>query len=264
MFELHKNEYYRINEVFQDISHSHPIVYSVLEGNQPGKVFIDDIKNPRTALLYPTNSFFYIAGDEKNNEFLQEIKKLIFEDLLVNNEDELVLFAFSKKWRDKLDELLGDKESVKIERRDFDFIKTKFKEKRLDLDKGLPKGYKLIKINKEVANQIGIIKSWGNIEGFMNKGIGYCIVKGDKVVSSCYSIYIGNKMAEINIHTNENHREKGLATAVVISFIEECLSRGIKPNWSCWPFKEASLKLAKKLGFVEKKDVVAHYWSRNI
>jgi hypothetical protein len=36
--------------------------------------------------------------------------------------------------------------------------------------------------------------------------------------------------------------------------------KGLKPNRACWPEREASRALARKLGFEEKPDVPALLW----
>ena len=54
---------------------------------------------------------------------------------------------------------------------------------------------------------------------------------------------------EIDIHTKEKYRRRGLAHYAASAFIEECLARGLRPNWECWWDNEPSVSLAKKLGF---------------
>jgi len=68
---------------------------------------------------------------------------------------------------------------------------------------------------------------------------------------------VGGGQAEISVDTNEEYRNRGLATITCAAFIEYSVSLGLIPNWSCWDFRTASIALAKKLGFIERtNDVV--------
>jgi RimJ/RimL family protein N-acetyltransferase len=42
------------------------------------------------------------------------------------------------------------------------------------------------------------------------------------------------------------------------------LDRYLEPHWACWPEREASIALAKKLGFEEAQDVPAYYWREDL
>ena len=78
------------------------------------------------------------------------------------------------------------------------------------------------------------------------------------------SVFIGGGQAETDICTCEGYRRKGFAMACASAFIDECLSRGLFPAWSCWPFRTESAALARKLGFEEKGAADAHFWAENM
>jgi RimJ/RimL family protein N-acetyltransferase len=89
-------------------------------------------------------------------------------------------------------------------------------------------------------------------------------MKDDELAVVCSSVCVGGIEAEIDIFTDEKYRQQGLATIAACAFIEESLSRNLTPNWACWPEREASVALAKKLGFVEQLDAPAHLWAEDL
>lgn len=265
MFELKAKEYKKVVHLFQDIDHNISIIFSIIEGTSKGIIYVDDLDNPKTVFICPEDSFFYIAGDENNDKFNDMLYTLIFEDILgKSNGGELVLFPLSEGWKDKLGELFKNKGAITIDRKTFSFDEVEFKTNKINISEKLLDGYDLRAIDKEVANKINITKSWESIDEFLDKGIGYCIMKDNEIVSACYSIYVGKGEAEVDIFTDEKHMGQGFGKIVATSFIDNCISRGLIPSWSCWPFREASRALAKKLGFQEKEDIKAYYWSPNM
>lgn len=120
----------------------------------------------------------------------------------------------------------------------------------------IPKGLKIVNINNELAQEIGVDLS---LCDFDKLHFGKCLMSGDNILSYCYSIFLSHDEAEIDVKTIESDRLNGYATLVVKEFINECIDRGIKPNWACWPYNESSIKLALKVGFKEDGFAKAHF-----
>jgi RimJ/RimL family protein N-acetyltransferase len=245
VIELERSEFALAAPLFADIDHNVPIVFAVLEGTAAGRVFVDRAKQPRAAFVTVSGAFSYVAGDETGDAFGRELVALVFDDLLPSQEEqELVLFAFTDGWRATLDQLLAPKGAIRIHRKTFAFDATRAPNVRLWRD-GVPAGYRM----EPTALAGG------------DPRFGVRLLKDDKVVGECTAVFVGRGEAEIDIHTDENHRNLGLGALTASAFLEECLARGLRPNWTCWPEREASIALAKKLGFVEKEDVPAHLWA---
>jgi predicted GNAT family acetyltransferase len=73
------------------------------------------------------------------------------------------------------------------------------------------------------------------------------------VVSLCYAAAVADGLAEVDVATDPEFRERGLAGVVTRQFIRECLSRGVAPTWDCFEYNAGSMKLARKIGFVEMR-----------
>jgi GNAT superfamily N-acetyltransferase len=248
MIELKPSEFAVVVPLFADIEHSVPIVFPALEGSAAGRVFVDRADPPRSAFLAVSGAFSYVAGDETDAVFGRDLVALIFDDLLPSQEEqELVLFAFTDGWRKKLDQLLTPKGAIRIHRKTFAFDATRAPNVRLWRD-GVPAGYRMESTTLAVGDP----------------RFGVRLMKGEAVISECTAVFVGRGEAEIDIHTDENHRKLGLGTLTASAFLEECLARGLRPSWTCWPEREASIALAKKLGFVEQDDVPAHLWAPDL
>jgi RimJ/RimL family protein N-acetyltransferase len=248
MIELKRSESALAGPLFAGIDHNVPIVFSVLEGTAAGRVFVNDPGRPRSAFVAVGGAFSYVAGDETDDAFGRELVPLIFDDLLPSQEDqELVLFAFTDAWRARLDLLLAPKGAIRIHRKAFSFDAAHAPDFRLWRSR-MPAGCRM--------------ESIGLVEG--DPRFGVRLMEGHEVVSECTAVFVGRGEAEIDIHTDENHRQLGLGTLTASAFLEECLARGLRPSWTCWPEREASIALAKKLGFVEQDDVPAHLWAADM
>lgn len=245
MIELEQPEFALAAPLFAGIDHNVPIVFSVLEGTAAGRVFVDDAGRPRSAFVVVGGAFSYVAGDETDDAFSQALVSVIFDDLLPSQEEqELVVFAFTDVWRAKLDTLLTPKGAIRIHRKAFSFGAASVPDFRSWRSR-VPAGCRM--------------ESIGLVEG--DPRFGVRLMKDDVVLSECTAVFVGRGEAEIDVHTDENHRNLGLGTLTASAFLEECLARGLRPSWTCWPEREASIALAKKLGFVEKDDVPAHLWA---
>jgi len=261
MLEMDASQFQRVIPLFRQIEHSIAIVFSVLEGNSPGRVFVDKLDQPSCAFLFPEGTFYYIAGDEKNDAFCHSVHQLLFEKLLPDaDEKEIILFAFNDAWRICLDNLLKENGAIRIYRKMFDFNADRYADFCKN-QKGIPAGMCLRPMGPELAERYPQFQA---VVDPGSKRFGYCLVNGEEIVSECSSIFVGNGEAEIDIHTAEAYQGRGYALLVASALIDECQERGLRPNWACWPERQASLALAKKLGFEEKPDVPAHLWAEEM
>ncbi|MCA9977564.1 MAG: GNAT family N-acetyltransferase [Anaerolineales bacterium] len=257
MIEIDLSNYNKVIPLFRHIDHSIAIVFAVLEGNSPGRVFVANASQPTSAFLFPEDSFYYITGNADDDAFCQSVRHLLFDEILPNAaEKEMILFSFNNIWRQRLDELLQEKGVIRIHRKMFDFNPEKHAAYR-KTQKAIPDGMHLQPIDAELAERF---PNYHSVIDLHSKRFGYCLMDGENIVSECNAIYVGGGEAEIDIHTTEEYQGKGYAQLVASKFIEACQIKGLRPNWSCWPERQASWALAKKLGFEERPDVPAHLW----
>lgn len=261
MQELASNQFHIVSSLFNKIDHNIAVVHSVIEGKSPGRIFVNRVDAPTAAYLIFEGAFHYIGGTPANDAFNQAIISFLFEQFLPEQaEKELVLFAFTTAWREKLDALLHPYGAITIHRKIFRFDYARF-QVHAGWREQIPDGFTLKHIDAELAEKHPDFKS---IVDANTKRFGVCLMRGDEIAAVCSAVCVGGSEAEIDIFTDEKYRQQGLATIVACAFIEESLSRKLTPNWACWPERKASVALAKKLGFVEQFDVPAHLWAEDL
>jgi RimJ/RimL family protein N-acetyltransferase len=93
----------------------------------------------------------------------------------------------------------------------------------------------------------------GSTEQFLRTGLGACLLLGDEIVAEAYAPYIGPGSAEVGVVTPERHRGQGYATLAVASLGAMLAARGLAMYWSCDADNDPSIRVAEKLGFVDRR-----------
>jgi RimJ/RimL family protein N-acetyltransferase len=253
MHLLSQNNYFKVIPLFESFDYNKGVIFSVIEGNSVGKIYVDNLEAPKSAFLYPLNSFYYIAGDYDNQLFNSELYNLTTNFFKREGDhNEIIIFSCNEEWRNTLD-LLFEKNNIKrIKRTIFNFNKFNFEKLNIVENESI------VDFDENIIKNIGIANSWISIEKFFNNGIGKALLFNNEIISACYSIYYGNNEMEIDVFTHEKYQKKGFAKLVAYKFISKCLENNFIPAWSCWSYKESSKKLAFKLGFEEIADIDAH------
>ncbi|WDH95466.1 GNAT family N-acetyltransferase [Paenibacillus urinalis] len=219
--------------------------YSVLDNYITGEIVADE----SSALIGTSSGIYVVVGDEKNDNFLDLLMNK-FRSRTVSNQ-RFTLFSLSENWDNKIMELIGT-ELKQLQRLSFKFNEKNFM--KLSKTK-LPDKFLLNKINEEALHENRrfnipyIIKYWGTVENFTEKGFGFSVTQNNVNAGECVSIFSSLEFAEIDIITNEHFRGKGVAQCTSEAFILECLNRTLTPRWDCDIYNHASINLAKKLSF---------------
>lgn len=109
----------------------------------------------------------------------------------------------------------------------------------------------------ELAWSEGIFDSYGDRNGFLDRGLGYCIAENDKIVAVCLAYSTSPQGIEIEVDTDPEYQGRGLGKIVSAQFIQACLNQGAQPVWDAT--NPASGKIAEALGFRLKNGYDALY-----
>jgi RimJ/RimL family protein N-acetyltransferase len=130
----------------------------------------------------------------------------------------------------------------------------------------VPEGYKMVRIDEALFSRDDLegtetmrewlLGDWRAAAYFDRQEIGFCMVRGDELVSWCASEHIcepipgSGKMCHISIYTREGYRKQGFATLVASATVERCVESGIdQVGWHCWESNVASAATAERVGF---------------
>ena len=228
MQELLSSEFDRVRPIYDKIEDSRAIVFSVIEGNTPGRIFVDRTDHPATAVLRFSGGEIYLGGRADDESLNREIVALLFTELAPPR-SKLLVFSFSEAWKLALDELLANHGVRRVVRETFELSPELFGERHTGWRSRLPEEFRLERMDRRLAleSDSGLDFLWGGIDNFIARAFGYCVLKDGHVVSRCSPVALGDRRFETGIGTVEPYRRRGLATAAACGFIEHCLEEGL-------------------------------------
>jgi hypothetical protein len=258
MHELSETEYKLVLPIYESITDNRAHVFGVIEGNNPGRVFVDDKQSPTAALI--ATGWCFLGGNAANDGFNSALKTLLEADIMPNVEDgHVLIYSFSDAWKDVLDELLGEYGVRRVDRTVLDLDPALFKQRYTDWRQQIPEAYRVQRIDCALAESVAeTLNTWAGIDHFLSGGYGFCVLNGDKIVSKCQTVYVGGGFAETAISTEEPYRRQRLGTLAACAYIEHGLAQGVLAEWGCF-YNKASGFMAEKLGFVNRRDVKLNY-----
>ena len=102
---------------------------------------------------------------------------------------------------------------------------------------------------------VWIADPWGGPTGLAASGLAWGAFEEAALVSVAAPFFVGDRFEDIGVVTEAPHRGRGLSLACAGEVAREIRQRGRTPSWSTSPDNEASLSVARKLGFeVDRED----------
>ncbi len=237
--------------------------YAVCQGINPGRVFVDCLDHPRTALLWSPLGYYLLAGDPDQPADLSAISQALTQVFVpasqASGESSFILIPSHAGWKEHLSRLLPGREIIESYRRPFTFDRARFATLG-DWRARIPAGLHLQTLDAALGQRVGVLVGWASPEDYQAHGLGFALLDGETTASLCCSVIASREKVEIEVHTAENYRRQGLATICAAALIEACLQRGLLPNWECFWENEPSTALAQHLGFSPLPDYPVYYW----
>lgn len=259
MLKLNQNEYKKVRNIFKELGFN-IVIKSVIDGNTPGEIYVDNAAEPKTALIWDKMSELLIEGEANNDEFNREVNKLIQEKLKPSAAERYIPcfdFYYTKEFEKKLDTLLQQENCARIYRNVYEFSEVK-----INWRENISKECSMVIIDeklfdrKELKNIEGVqgwvYSFWKSISDFKAKGIGYCLIKEDAIVSWCLSVFVSENNFEFGLETVEEYRGKGYGKLTAAACMEYCVENNIIPFWQCNKDNISSNKVSESLGFEKK------------
>jgi RimJ/RimL family protein N-acetyltransferase len=270
MNELNPAEFARVRPLFQGFDYSLSI-HAAIDGNNPGRIFVDNMQHPRTALALTIEGYL-LAGDDTNpvtNATLSYLlKERIFSgEVFVNGNESISLAVHPETWEARLPELIPGYEVEKLER--YHYLCRSVK---LDWRSSLPEGYSVRRLDRGLLHDAQLVfpealrewmdieEIWWTEENFLEKGVSFVVLHENKVVAWCTPDCVSGDRIDVGIITQREHRRRGLASIAVAATVEHCLNSGFSAvGWHCNAINVASWKTAEKVGF-ERNRTYAYYY----
>lgn len=264
MYELRQGDYESVRPLFEPLRF-HLTSAAVLDGNNPGRVFVDDAARPRTAFMLSPEGC-YLAGDPDNGAFNRAFnRRVVSERALGDDVRVLFLVIHPERWRDRLVGLLAPHAPMTMERRHYVCRAVRY-----DWRTHLPEGCEVQRIDRALLDSSRLTvpdhvmgwmeNNWGSIDRFLRDGFGFVTVSEGAIVSWSLTDCVSRSQCEIGIRTVPAHRRRGLATATATAAVEHALSHGFTTvGWHCPEDNVGSIGTAEKVGFRRERDYAAYY-----
>jgi RimJ/RimL family protein N-acetyltransferase len=251
--ELKPQEFPAVLPLYRSMNVSFPLISAVIQQQQRGQIFVDQSGNPKAALVVTAFGFISYLAFGQNRIFDDELSQL-FASTGAFKPAYLLWYSPHENWQEKLN-TLGSNLVRRRER-----IRFEFRPERADYLSqagNYPSTFQLRDLDAELiqkTEKFGLnidSRFWSSAADFSQNGMGICLLVEGEVLSLCYAAAIVDGLAEVDVVTAPEHRGQGLAVIVTQQFIRKCLSSNILPTWDCFADNHGSLRLARRLGFIE-------------
>lgn len=254
IYELQASEFNKCKPLIHEQRHVE--VRAIVEGNNPGRIFVDDPAAPRTALVWFGNQDgFAFIGDPENEAFNQNINKY-FEDVIIPEAKKLDLqwfegFGDDSAWDATIEQVFKNRQLDASNQKVYMLNKQNYK----DVHTPISPEYEIVKMTQEMLKtsknqdflQKKIKEFWTSADDFINKGIGYCAIYNNEIVSVCFSGFVADQIHGIDIETLKEHQGNKLAQILAHSFVRDCIENDQIPYWDCMEVNKPSIAVAEKI-----------------
>jgi RimJ/RimL family protein N-acetyltransferase len=263
IYRLDRRAYARTRPLFTKLDHQLTAM-AVIEGSCPGSIWVDGIAQPRTAFMASPEGH-YLVGYEGNAAVNRALNQLIMCTLLGTGRngqqvEVIVLVCHPEAWERELDVVLAGR--VPIPERRWHY---RLERSLVDWRNQVPEGFSIERLDQPLLDRPGLgvpehvilwmKHNWGSMEDFFQRGLGFCAVHENQIVSWCLTDCTSGSACEIGIRTLPEYRRRGLATVTVAATVDECRAQGLTTiGWHCHETNLGSRGVAEKVGFEKVRE----------
>lgn len=230
MLKLNVNQIESVIHLFRSIEGALWFVEQVKSGH--GSIFVNDENDFKTAFMTTDSSEYFFVGEYKE-PFLIEAITYIKQQIIPHHNEPIGFFYFdSNQWQQALLDKLADYEDPRYSR----YLTRQYYRLNVPYYQSLKKTRNLL----DPMYQMSIEK-----ENTLSAKVYYQSIEIAHAIDNGQALGV----MDIDVYTHPEHRKQGLALLTTTTLIDHCLEKGIIPQWGCWTVNEASVSLAKKLGF---------------
>jgi hypothetical protein len=201
MYELSKTEYNKVLLLFENLKVDRLAISKVIKGDYLGRIFVDHEEKPKAALVFTGSC--YLGGEARNADFNEQLKHLLTTEILPGLGGEpLFIFSTTDEWKDTVNEWLTNYDVIRIKRYKFELDPERFKEHEGWRGRA-PEGNDVKKVDHTLVRHMPsyAFEYWGTIDAFLSGGFGFAVTKADELVSVCWTMLVGEGIAELAVET---------------------------------------------------------------
>jgi RimJ/RimL family protein N-acetyltransferase len=263
IYELDEVDYKKVRPLFRALEY-HLTSAAVLDGNCPGRVFVDAPANPRTAFMFSPEGC-YLAGNPDNDAFNRALNGAIYAGEAFDAAYALCFVYHPESWQQRLQAILDPRLPIEMPRRHYVCRELKY-----DWRANVPDGFTVHRIDEALLDHPGLripdhVKgwmenNWGSTADFFQRGFGFITVYDHEFVSWSLTDCVSGYACEIGIRTLPSYRRRGLAAITAAAAVDHALANGLSMvGWQCPEDNLGSIGTAEKVGFQKERDYTMYY-----
>ncbi len=238
-------------------------VPSILSGDTPGVLHVDDPHQPSTALTWFKHRLF-LAGSPAGETLDQTLAQILCGEMLMqarqDGQTAFILQVADPAWETHLEAILPCLQPLPGLRQYYACRQLAQPWQPL-----LPPAYQLRPVDAALldtpdlygvdALRMEMVSERPSVEDFLRRSFAVCLLHDEAVVGFCLSEYNHAGRCEVGVWTAESHRQRGLGKIMSLALVEQALQQGYSEvGWHCWANNLPSAALARSAGFVKQRD----------
>ena len=260
----------KIGPLFERLAESQPMCTAVLEGIYPGRVYVDDLAQPRTALLITYiqseahGMWCFLAGEPANDAFNRSLNAAVFSRrIIAKNTPILLLTCDPDDWGGQMGAVVAPRPPIWIAR--YHFISHQI---GFDWRAALPPSFTVERMNEDLRKLPGLqlpedvaatLSKWQEMSDprFMDFGFVILDRTGPQLVIASWATvdFIAAGAGDLGFFTQPDYRRGSLGTIGASAALEHAFACGLRQvNWTCDAHNPGSTRTAEKLGLERIED----------
>jgi GNAT superfamily N-acetyltransferase len=251
--KLQKDHFHKVKEMFVPLRHQ-LFPAAVVAGLQDGDIYVDDVLNPRSAMMITREVWAYLAGDPNHMVYNQALNQALFDKRITPMDSWGLLVSCTEDWEQALKVIFLPRELIELQRRHY-----RGRKQKIQTLYQVPEGYELRLIDAGLRNFGGklpedvvqLLDSWEGILDPKLQGFGFVAVRDGAIAGHAVVDVVVGTFGDVGLVTSEQHRLRGLGTALSAASADYGFNqRGLEELlWDCMEDNLGSIRIAEKLGF---------------
>ncbi|MCR8644779.1 GNAT family N-acetyltransferase [Paenibacillus sp. N1-5-1-14] len=245
-------------------AHSDCMFAAVVAGHNPGEVWVDNLENPSSALVWSNGlECFNFMGRANNPSFPASIKILIENEIIPFLKDkDINYFEFSaeESWYPTIYQSIANRELHESYQYVYKSVANRSENYSIHIEP-----FRALAVNEALFTEIhmGAYKNadflikyveqyWGTINNFLQNGYGYIALTVDnQIASMAISSAKFHSTHTIGVETLQPYKKQGLSSSLVQLLLNTFNENQITAWWDCMESNIASQKTAEKAGLIQ-------------
>jgi GNAT superfamily N-acetyltransferase len=234
----------RLAQVFAQVPRVDISIECVVE-DQMGKAFVDSVENPQAFMIEQDQFFCYLAGN-------------LTDDFLNKMPHDRFLMAGSDGWQKSIERVFGEQVNA-IDRYGYssDALSLEHLKRLASANAHTPNIQRADLNIARMERSFISLGAFDSAEDFVERGIGYCLLKDGEMIGAAYSSLVCGDAIEVSIFVDPEYHRQGIATALSCQLLLWCLEHHLAPHWDA--ANAESCNLAEKLGYQKAGQYIAYY-----